>query len=292
MAPNRQRRRAQNRTRKRAAATKAKMPPPPLLPSWRTLLESTYFWGALACAVGLVSTVIPESARWAVLLLAWIFSVMAAFAAAAHARRQTIKWMIRSGGSIASGALLLALYISVIRPTWRDERLPGFSFVTAIQIQDARKYSDKYVFQYADKEGAIVSLYLSASDVFHFSIKDIRGETKNIDIPSGQEGIPLFQWISLLLEAGTASNYSVMRVSVNGRIVREERFSFHLELGSRDWISGSIGALPDGSSGASFMTTEFGTPSSTLDHQAALKLDKDIRDSNNIKDNPAWWWPW
>src|ERR1019366_7160805 len=103
----------------------------------------------------------------------------------------------------------LCFLVATFLPTWRDEKLPGFSFVTAISIQDAMKYSDKYVFHFSEREGANVSFYLSASDVFHFSIKDIRGETKNIDIPSGQDGIPLFRWISLLLEAGTASNYSV-----------------------------------------------------------------------------------
>jgi hypothetical protein len=78
----------------------------------------------------------------------------------------------------------------------------------------------------------------------------------------------------------------------NGRIVKEERFPFHLESGSRNWTSGSIWGRPDGSSGASFMTTEFGIPSSTLDHQTALKSDKNIREVNKIQDSPAWWWPW
>jgi hypothetical protein len=74
-----------------------------------------------------------------------------------------------------------------------------------------------------------------------------------------------------------------MRVSVNGRVVKEERFPFHLELGSRNWEHGSIGALPNGSSGASFLMAEFGRPSSTLDHKEAQKLDKNIRDRYGIK---------
>jgi hypothetical protein len=78
-----------------------------------------------------------------------------------------------------------------------------------LNIQDAMVYGDKYIFSFSDSEGEIVDFYLSAADVFHFSIIDIRGEMEQIAIPSGRYGIPLFKWISLMFEAGTGSNYSL-----------------------------------------------------------------------------------
>ncbi len=137
-----------------------------------------------------------------------------------------------------------------------NSRLPGISTFLEISVSNVTELRRKVFFEYKDPEGSGAKFYLSASDIFTFSITDMRGEAVLIEVPMGDDGISMGKFNFLVLSAGTASNYSFIGVFVNGRKVAERVLEFPLWLGSRRW-GGRLGGSLSGESGGDF--SFFGT---------------------------------
>ncbi len=131
-----------------------------------------------------------------------------------------------------------------------DEVLPGLAYATVIKIDDNTSVGRKYDWNRETPEGATVTFYQSPSNDFRFTVTDIHQESYSLDIPIGSDGIELRKWVYLICEVGSGSNHSYLRVLADGKELSRKDLPLPLDLGSRQWGSGSIGG------GQSFMFTE------------------------------------
>ena len=197
--------------------------------------------------------------------------------------------MIKAGpGAIAAGHDVtighLGDVITQVLPTETkpkhplDEKLPGFATGLMIQINDITEERKKYQFHFRTPEGSKAEFYFSASNRYAFLVTDVHGSVYTLDIPLGSDGIPFEQFVYLFCEAGTASNYSYLRVLINGKQVARRDFDFAMELGSRRW-SPVIGADENGRNGGAFMLMEIGAFSTTLSDTELTALAKNTLES-------------
>jgi hypothetical protein len=151
-----------------------------------------------------------------------------------------------------------------------EENLPGFSTYTLFQPNDLNELRRKYYFSFEDPEHAKTALYLSASNVFTFSVTDVNGESYPLEIPLGSyDGIPIDKFAVAVFEVGVATNYAFMRAVVNGREVAHRSLP-PIDLGSRQWRASSIGSGP-------MMFVEVGAWFTTMTDEEIDALTKNVR---------------
>jgi hypothetical protein len=114
------------------------------------------------------------------------------------------------------------------------------------------------------------SFYLSASDRFVFSVEDERGEPYSLEMRAGHYGIPIAEIIYLSLEAGTDGTRTLMRVSVNGRIIGERELPFPVQF--PPFAMGSLGANRRGELNAAFRLYEMAVYEATLGHEDVINM--------------------
>jgi hypothetical protein len=164
------------------------------------------------------------------------------------------------------------------------ENLPGFSTSIVFQPNDLNERRRKYYFAFEDPEHAQAILYLSASNIFTFSVTDVNGERYPLEIPLGSsDGIPINQFVVAVFEVGVATNYAFMRAVINGREVAH-RSLFPIDLGSRKWLPKFLGADEHGQNPgpmlwmetAAFFTTQTDAQINALfrNQQAAFGIGK------------------
>jgi len=167
----------------------------------------------------------------------------------------------------------------------RDEVLPGFGAGIAVDITDLTEDRKKFQYSFRTPEGAKTAFYLSPSNNFAFSVTDIHGEVYTLEIPLGTSGVPFEQWVYIICEVGTATNYAYMRALVNGREVARRDYNFPLDFGSRKWMS-TLGADSSGKNGGAFMFAEMAEFSTTLSDADLAKITNNRLQYYGIKDIP------
>ena len=168
---------------------------------------------------------------------------------------------------ILSGLLLLAaLWVWDNRPEWipskargwlgwvdallgtsrlSGETLPGFFANLMITIHSGAVARRQYMFEFQTPEGSRAGLFLSSNDMFSFSVRDVKGESHSLDLPIGKKGIPLHERIFLTCQVGVGHNATYLQVLVNGIPAAHKELPFRIDLGSRNWAQGTIGASAD-----------------------------------------------
>ena len=118
------------------------------------------------------------------------------------------------------------------RESLHIEGLPGFFGYAVVKLTDAPSTQRQYLMD-TDKTqaGARASLYISASNLFTFSIADTHGESYPLEIELSKEGISLEKWIYLQCEAGISDGKTITAVSVNGQVVGSRVVNGPLDLG-------------------------------------------------------------
>jgi len=163
-----------------------------------------------------------------------------------------------AGLTAASAAMALVYLLSVLddrqsASPLAEQSLPGFSTTLGIKIRDAAAIRRQYLFEYQDDEGASIRLNLSRSaDRFTFSVTDTGNDSHSLEIPIGKSGIPIYGFIFLTAEVGLANNATYLRVLVNGKDVKNAALPFRVDLGSRHWKQGNIGADIKGENNSAF----------------------------------------
>lgn len=152
------------------------------------------------------------------------------------------------------GVLIVAIALMPARSPLANESFPGFSSTLALQIKDAAKIGRQYIFEYKTPEGAKTSFYLAGTGRFLFSVTDIHSEVYSLEIPIGNDGIPLNRFIFLSCEVGVADASSTLRVLIDGKEIVYRTFPFRIDLGSKDWVNSSIGADGNGQNNGAFET--------------------------------------
>jgi hypothetical protein len=143
---------------------------------------------------------------------------------------------------------------SLIPPAFplANDSLPGFSATIGLKINDAAKLGRQYFFEYSDPEGAKSSFYLLETNRFAFSVTDTRGETYALEVSLGSEGVPLGRLIFLTCQVGVSANATHLRVLVNRKDVQNRSYPFAIDLGSKAWVKGTIGADNKGEHNSAF----------------------------------------
>jgi hypothetical protein len=150
--------------------------------------------------------------------------------------------------------LIVAIALIPPRSPLANETFPGFSTTIALKINDAAKIGRQYIFEYKTPEGAKTSFYLAGTGRFSFSTTDIHNEIYSIEIPVGAAGVPIYKFIFLSCEVGVADASTTLRVLIDGKEIAYRTFPFRIDLGSKAWIKGTIGADTDGQNNGAFET--------------------------------------
>lgn len=165
----------------------------------------------------------------------------------------------------------MAVASDLVRTPLVDQSFPGFSTTLGIELRNAAAARRQYFFDYVTPEKARVSLYFSATDVFVFAVSDVHQETYTIEIPLGNRGLPLHEFIYLTCQVGITSNESYMSVFKNETELKQKIIGLRVDLGSRQWHQGTIGADISGNNNAPFMVSSHAMGHVTL-------TDKNIND--------------
>jgi hypothetical protein len=103
------------------------------------------------------------------------------------------------------------------------------------------------------KEGSRASFYFSdTGDRFIFLVTDIHGDGQSLDLTTGDNGVPLGKFVFITCQAGLNTNQTYLRVLINEREVMEKTLPFRMDLGSRRWEKGILGADNLGKHGSAF----------------------------------------
>jgi len=125
-----------------------------------------------------------------------------------------------------------------------NSSMSGFSNYSVIRVFDTPDFKRKYLFDYQTPEGAKVSFYISASDIFTLSATDIRGESYPLEIPMNSGKISLDSYVVLVCEIGLTEDSTILRVVVNRAEVQRRTLPFVINLGSQNWNAGTFGGVP------------------------------------------------
>lgn len=189
------------------------------------------------------------TAAWIVLFLVWLLGVLGIFLSEVFwGNRSRFRISIGIVAAVGLAGVLFSLNYVVDQYTVPmtanghplDERLPGFGTGLMVSINDSLEARRRNEFTFRTREGAKAEFRLSANNRYVFTVTDTKGDPHDLDIPLGSNGIPFEKFVFLFCEVGTATNYSYLRVLVNGKQVARRDFDFPLDLGSRHWFP-SIG---------------------------------------------------
>jgi hypothetical protein len=126
-------------------------------------------------------------------------------------------------------------------------------------------------------------------------LTDTNGEGHPLEVPIG-DGVPIDRFIMLTCEVGVKEKSTVMRISVNGKRVRNVELPFRLDLGTLNVPGGVIGADLEGLHGAQFDDVETGLNSATLSNDElaqyacyARQLPKTAKKLSYVRFNGNQW---
>jgi hypothetical protein len=224
---------------------------------------------------------IPYVLRLAAFFVGCGMLVIPLLSTAFQATRGNPRNRVALGGLVMcgiGGIVCLVIYLTLPIGCPLNEKLPGFFAYQTMVINDPLAFRRKFLFSVSDGEGANLGFYLSTDDVFKFVVTDINDSVHVLDVPMGESGVPLYKWIVITFNVGTASNYSCMDVSLNGKMISGQRFPFHLPLGSRNWRQITLGADRDGAQHGAFMAAELALSAATLTREETMKLVANVRE--------------
>ncbi len=123
------------------------------------------------------------------------------------------------------------------------EPLPGISLHMAIRINNVLGNRKKYLFDFGQKSGTRLSVYISPDNIFTYAFIDNKGELHSIHIPlGGTNGIPITNFFYLACELGIDNNSTLLRVIVNGKVYGSSRIPYRIDISPIDIPNGVMGA--------------------------------------------------
>jgi hypothetical protein len=150
-------------------------------------------------------------------------------------------------------ALICALLVwPLLFEAPKDQNLPGFSASAYLRMYDTPELRRRYIFQFSNPDGGKTEFFLSSSDIFTFSLTDVRGETYALEIPYGPTGLPIDRYIFLYCDAGIDKQTTTLRVFVDGKEIKSRTFDLAVEIGSHNWQKITFGADNNGQLNAPF----------------------------------------
>lgn len=194
--------------------------------------------------------------------------------------------------------VLFALFFAVALPTYliavritntpggpasplATQSLPGFSATAPLELRDVAAIRRQYLFDYETPEHARVSFYLSAKDHPTFAVLDVQGETYSVEAPLGAGGIPLNNMVFLTTEVGVSNNNAFLRILVDGKEIAHQELGFPIDLGSKKWSRGTLGADNNHQNNAAFRMGFWGFSHTTMDNDHLITHIKNVQNLVN-----------
>jgi hypothetical protein len=124
-----------------------------------------------------------------------------------------------------------------------DKKMAEFTVYSVVRMYDSPELRRKYLFEFGDPQGARVSFYLSASDIFTLNTTDVHNEPYSLEVKLGHDGVPIDQVMALFCQVALTEGSIVLRVVVNGREVKRRSIeALSINLGEINWEKKSLGA--------------------------------------------------
>jgi hypothetical protein len=185
----------------------------------------------------------------------------------------SLVWRITLYG--LTGAVITAniLYFSVPH----DESLPGLGAYSYVRLYDTPELRRKFIYDFVSSNGSRATFFLTKSDEFSFSVSDSNGEPYSLEIPLGNDGIPIDRYIFLFCEAGLKERSTILKVFVDDKEVASRTVPFRLNFGKLDWTIRTIGADASGQNNAPFKMAEFGLYHATFTLTQKRKLIENFK---------------
>lgn len=164
--------------------------------------------------------------------------------------------------------VIAALIIAGIT-TWAfhesHKTLPGMAVAAFVRLYDTPELRRRYIFEAQTNEGAKTAFYLSASGAFIFAVTDVHGKSYSLEMPVGNDGIPVDRYFFLYCDVGVSKADTLLRTLVDGKEIRERSLPFPIDLGNtQSWKQHTIGADNQGQNNAPFKIGLFAISHATL----------------------------
>jgi len=234
--------------------------PPELSPEHRIFPKEWRLWlwaSALAVALTLLAPkFVGAHARIAVVLGLILFAFLVGFplrklpwiVKARSIRIRTIRAVLASSICLALTAVLgvfswpvpdeldakLSRILAAVEKNAKDSphiSLPGFSFQALITIHNSKTSGRSYIYDRGIVGGSHFAIYVSQDKLFTFLLTDTKGESFELRVPIGPDGVPLNEVIYLACEVGLTATTTRMEVLVNGKTVAFKETPIVVDLG-------------------------------------------------------------
>jgi hypothetical protein len=173
------------------------------------------------------------------------------------------------------------LFINKIDRTKSFPTLPGYARAAILRFSPQQHGGKSIFFEDGTAQNGRISFYITANKHFNLSVIDTSGEPHIITAYPGVDGVPLGEYIYILLEVGFGYNYTVARISVNGEVVSQGKFEHKIDVGDIDWVTYSVGEGLNGFDHYTFCLRESYLYSCTADDE--LRQNMAEYASRNLK---------
>jgi hypothetical protein len=183
-------------------------------------------------------------------------------------------------GVLAGLVLIAYALISWLMPTespLAKDSFPGFSSTFALKINDAASAKAQYIFEYQTDDAAKVNFHFSsAGDRFILQVTDIHGDDQSLDLEIGSNVVPINKFVFITCQIGLASRDTYLRVVINEKEAMSRTLPFRMDLGSRHWVKGTIGADATGNNHSAFdyLSVDIMSHGTLTDHQLTQILQR------------------
>lgn len=196
------------------------------------------------------------------------------------------KWRRRSSG-FRNKIIKRSLFVLVILglAAWHFlpldpllDNLPGFSVYSLLIQYDVPDFQRRYLFQLGSESGPRLELFISASNLFTFSVTDSHGENYPLEMNIGKD-IPLHQLVGILTEVGVTPYSTILRVAVNGKEVARRTLRSRIDI-SGSIVDGHLGSNEKGEQHGNFLLKRLVIWQVAVSNEGVSEIDATAKKQN------------
>jgi hypothetical protein len=137
--------------------------------------------------------------------------------------------------SIGGGVIMLAAAWWFWPTDIFNTSMPGLTISMRQRLFDTPEQNDRTLFIMKNDRGAEARLYLSASGLFTFSVKDVYRSIYNLEAKLYRSEIPVDTEAAIFCEIAIGKHESVLRIMVDKKEARRRTIPAALVLGDENW---------------------------------------------------------
>ncbi len=122
-----------------------------------------------------------------------------------------------------------------------DKREAGITIYIHARLFDTPNSVIKPLSHMINNSGAEAELYISASDLLTFAVKEVYGSVYKVEARLYRTEVPIDEPARIFCEIGIADDTSVLRILVNDREIRRITIPIAINIGDEGWRPTTIG---------------------------------------------------